>query len=227
MDRVAAEPISTAARSPGHGPAAKPRRLSPEAKPVLDRSGRKRFGKASYYASMFAGRTMTDGTRMRPNGNNAASRTLPLGTTAIVTNLQTGKTAVVTIRDRGPYVDGRIVDLSPATAREIGLDRRIGVTAVEVAPIVVPLPDGRIKSSGAMACSRPAIACTANNEPPGRRATGVADRRGAAARHHRSSFFPCLGHQRSRSAAAHSLPPRPNASASASTTPAKMTRNVR
>ena len=82
---------------------------------------------------------------MEPTANNAASRTLPLGTTAKVTNLETGKTAVVTIRDRGPYVAGRIVDLSPATAREIGLDKRTGITQVQVAPIAVPMPDGEIK----------------------------------------------------------------------------------
>jgi rare lipoprotein A len=123
----------------------RPVRLLPEAKPLLDRSGRRRFGKASFYAGMFAGRTMADGTPMRPTGNNAASRTLPLGTTARVTNLETGKTAIVTIRDRGPYVAGRIVDLSPATAREIGLDRRTGVTRVAVAPIAIPMPNGEIK----------------------------------------------------------------------------------
>ncbi|MFZ0008777.1 MAG: septal ring lytic transglycosylase RlpA family protein [Steroidobacteraceae bacterium] len=123
----------------------KPRRLSPQARPQLDRTGRKRVGKASFYAAMFAGRTMADGTTMRPTSNNAASRTLPLGTTAKVTNLETGKTAVVAIHDRGPYVAGRIVDLSPATAREIGLDRRTGVTWVEVAPIAIPMPNGDIK----------------------------------------------------------------------------------
>jgi len=124
---------------------AKPGRLRPEARPQLDRTGRKRFGKASIYAPMFAGRKMADGTRMRPTSNNAASRTLPLGTTASVTNLETGKTSVVIIHDRGPYVAGRIVDLSPATARDIGLDRRTGVTRVEVAPIVIPMPNGDIK----------------------------------------------------------------------------------
>ena len=123
----------------------KPGRLSPEARPQLDRTGRKRFGKASIYAPMFAGRKMADGTRMQPASNNAASRTLPLGTTAKVTNLATGKTAVVTIHDRGPYVPGRILDLSPATARDIGLDRRTGVTQVEVAPIVIPMPNGNVK----------------------------------------------------------------------------------
>ena len=84
-------------------------------KPAVDRSGAKRVGKASFYANNFAGRKMADGKIMDPQANNAASRTLPLGTTAKVTNLQTGKSAVVVIQDRGPYVDGRIVDLSPAT----------------------------------------------------------------------------------------------------------------
>ena len=123
----------------------RPGRLSPEGRPQLDRTGRKRFGKASIYAPMFAGRKMADGKRMRLTSNNAASRTLPLGTTASVTNLETGRTALVTIQDRGPYVAGRIVDLSPATARDIGLDRRTGVTRVEVAPIVIPMPNGNVK----------------------------------------------------------------------------------
>ena len=150
VDSLAAAPASpTQPRSPEAGrpshQQAKPGRLPPEARPQLDRSGRKRFGKASIYAPMFAGRKMADGTRMRPTSNNAASRTLPLGTTAKVTNLETGKTAVVTIHDRGPYVAGRIVDLSPATARDIGLDRRTGVTRVVVAPIAIPMPNGNIK----------------------------------------------------------------------------------
>ena len=110
-----------------------------------DLSGCKRAGIASFYADMFTGRKMADGTRMDPNADNAASRTLPLGTTAKVTNLETGQSAEVTIQDRGPYVKGRIIDLSPATAREIGLDRRDGVANVVVTPIEVPLPDGGVK----------------------------------------------------------------------------------
>jgi rare lipoprotein A len=126
-------------------PAAKVGPASPDSAAHLDRSGRKRVGKASFYAKEFAGKTMADGTPMHPQGNNAASKTLPLGTTAMVTNLETGRTAIVTIRDRGPYVDGRIVDLSPATAQKIGLGRKEGVAKVEVAPIEVPQTDGTIK----------------------------------------------------------------------------------
>ena len=117
--------------------------------PQTDLSGDKRTGKASFYAKQFTGQKMADGTRMDPLDDNAASKTLPLGTTAKVTNLETGKSAEVTIQDRGPYVKGRIIDLSPATAREIGLDLRDGIATVEVAPIEVPLPDGGVKLGAA------------------------------------------------------------------------------
>ncbi|MDM0035181.1 septal ring lytic transglycosylase RlpA family protein [Variovorax sp. J22P271] len=112
-------------------------------KPGLDRSGSKQVGKASFYADKFSGRKMADGSRMDPQDDNAASKTLPLGTTARVTNLETGRSAVVTIQDRGPYVKGRIVDLSPATARQIGISREDGVAPVEVTPLSIPQPDGR------------------------------------------------------------------------------------
>lgn len=92
---------------------------------------------------------MADGVPMDPQGDNAASRTLPLGTTAKVTNVETGKTAIVTIEDRGPYVDGRLVDLSPGTAAKIGLTPKKGITKVVVAPIAVPLPDGKVKKGAA------------------------------------------------------------------------------
>ncbi len=104
----------------------------------LDLSGETRLGVASFYANRFGGRRMADGTPMRLDGNNAASMTLPLGTVARVTNLSTGLSALVTIRDRGPYVRGRIVDLSPGTARRIGLDRRTGLTTVAVEPLLLP-----------------------------------------------------------------------------------------
>jgi rare lipoprotein A len=108
-----------------------------------DHSGKKRVGKASYYHSMFNGRKMAGGKPFDPNGANAASKTLPLGTIARVTNLKNGKSAVVAIQDRGPYVADRIVDLSPKTAEDLGIKDQ-GVAMVEVAPISVPLPDGRV-----------------------------------------------------------------------------------
>ncbi len=116
-------------------------------KPQLDRSGRTRVGTASFYGEKFNGKKMADGTKMDPNDDNAASTTLPLGTTAKVTNLKTGKSAIVTIQDRGPYVKGRIVDLSPSTAQEIGIARDDGVAKVEVTPIAVP-PNGHRAQDG-------------------------------------------------------------------------------
>lgn len=114
-----------------------------------DFTAKKRMGEASFYAPKFAGRKMANGNRMDPDSNNAASKTLPLGTTAKVTNLETGLSAVVIIQDRGPYVPGRIVDLSPATAKQIGITRRQGVAPVVVAPIAVPQPDGDVKLGAA------------------------------------------------------------------------------
>jgi len=122
-----------------------PSRTATPARPQPDLSGRTRFGNASFYAKMFTGRKMADGKRMNPHRDNAASRTLPLGTTARVTNIDTGQSAVVTIQDRGPYVKGRIVDLSPSTAERIGITHENGVAKVKVAPILVPLPNGGTK----------------------------------------------------------------------------------
>lgn len=115
-------------------------------KSPADLSGHKRVGKASIYAKRFAGHKMADGERMQIQGDNAASKTLPIGTTAKVTNVETGASAVVKIEDRGPYVKGRIVDLSPSTARKIGIDSKGGVAKVSVEPIGVPLPNGEIKA---------------------------------------------------------------------------------
>jgi|SRR3569623_214108 len=120
------------------------KRLSPSHKQPLDRSGKVRKGKASYYGPGFVGKTMADGTPMNPRANIAASRTLPLGTKARVTNLENGKSSVVEIKDRGPYVDGRIVDLSPKIAQQLGMKEQ-GVAPVEVAPIAVPQADGSVK----------------------------------------------------------------------------------
>ncbi|HYD77118.1 septal ring lytic transglycosylase RlpA family protein [Ramlibacter sp.] len=133
------------ATAPAWSGGAEPGTNEPAPARELDRSGRSQVGEASFYAPRFAGRPMADGTPMDPQGDNAASKTLPLGTTARVTNLDTGRSAVVTIQDRGPFVDGRIVDLSPATAEQIGLGREEGVTRVEVAPIAVPQRDGSIR----------------------------------------------------------------------------------
>jgi rare lipoprotein A len=120
------------------------------AKAQPDLTGRPRVGVASVYAGAFSGREMANGAPMNPATNNAASRTLPLGTIAEVTNLSTGQSAVVTIEDRGPYAKGRLVDLSPSTARKIGVSRKKGIARVRVSPISMPLADGKVKAGTAV-----------------------------------------------------------------------------
>lgn len=113
--------------------------LVPAAGALAEQSGVQR-GQASYYhPENFTGRPMANGDRFDPQSNAAASRTLPLGTVADVTNLRTGETRQVVIEDRGPYVGGRIIDVSPRTAEELGM-RHQGVAPVEVRP-VGRLPD--------------------------------------------------------------------------------------
>jgi rare lipoprotein A len=110
----------------------------------IDPSGRKQQGRVSYYSQKFAHRKMADGRPMNPQSNAAASKTLPLGTTAKVTNLQNARSATVKIQDRGPYVAGRVIDVSPVVAEQLGL-RKQGAARVEIQPITVPQPNGAIK----------------------------------------------------------------------------------
>jgi rare lipoprotein A len=78
-------------------------------------------GKASYYANRFHGKKTANGEAFSLSNFTAAHRTLPFGTSVKVINLDNGKNVVVRINDRGPYQRGRIIDVSPAAAKEIGL----------------------------------------------------------------------------------------------------------
>ena len=77
-------------------------------------------GMASYYKS---GKRTANGERFNPHGLTAAHRKLPFGTKVKVTNLRTGKSVVVRINDRGPFIKGRVIDLSLGAAKVIGLNR--------------------------------------------------------------------------------------------------------
>src|SRR5215469_3971681 len=88
-------------------------------------------GIASYYADSLGGRKTANGTTFRQNRLTAASRDLPLGTMVTVTNEINGKSVDVEINDRGPYVDGRVIDLSKSAAARIGMKER-GVAPVKV-----------------------------------------------------------------------------------------------
>ena len=118
--------------------------VTPRGHAAVDHSGRKQSGRASFYADRFADKKMADGHRMNPNTIAAASKTLPLGTVAEVTNLENGRSARVQVEDRGPFIDGRVVDVTPKVAYQLGMTRR-GVAPVVVKPIAVPQPGGAVK----------------------------------------------------------------------------------
>jgi peptidoglycan lytic transglycosylase len=105
------------------------------------------IGLASWYGPPYAGRKGADGTVYDQNAMTAAHLTLPMGTMVRVTNLSTNQSAVVKITDRGPFVRGRIIDLSLAAAKATGV-YRAGVAKVKVEAFAAPVranadPGGR------------------------------------------------------------------------------------
>ena len=88
-------------------------------------------GQASWYGPGFAGKPTASGVPFRPWKKTAAHKTLPLGTVVRVTRVDTGKSIRVIINDRGPYVDGRIIDLSKRAARKLDM-LQLGVATVEI-----------------------------------------------------------------------------------------------
>ncbi|MDE1160352.1 MAG: septal ring lytic transglycosylase RlpA family protein [Acidobacteriaceae bacterium] len=96
-------------------------------------------GMASWYGPQFNHKKSADGNVYDANGLTAAHRTLPLGTLARVTNLATNESVIVRITDRGPFVRGRIMDLSEGAAKRIDL-YRMGIAKVKIeayAPVEV------------------------------------------------------------------------------------------
>jgi len=83
-------------------------------------------GIASVYA--YSGERTANGERAQPSGFTAAHRTLPFGTRVRVTNKSNGRSVVVRINDRGPFVRGRVIDLTPAAARALGFNGLAHVT---------------------------------------------------------------------------------------------------
>ena len=88
-------------------------------------------GNASYYAHRFHGRLTANGERFNMHELTAAHKSLPFGSMVQVTNLANGKKVLVRINDRGPYIKGRIIDLSLKAAKEIDLLKK-GVTNVRI-----------------------------------------------------------------------------------------------
>ncbi|QPB41877.1 septal ring lytic transglycosylase RlpA family protein [Rodentibacter haemolyticus] len=103
-------------------------------------------GTASYYHRKFHGRRTSNGETYNSALYTAAHKTLPLNSYALVTNLHNNRKTIVRINDRGPFSRGRIIDLSYAAAKEIGLIAR-GVGQVKVEALHIS-PKGRISGAG-------------------------------------------------------------------------------
>jgi rare lipoprotein A len=95
------------------------------------------YGEASWYGGKNQGRLMACGLPFDENAMVAANRTLPLGTTVKVTNLRNGRSVMVRIMDRGPWVAGRVIDLSRAAARRLGFTYR-GLAPVKIRVVSEP-----------------------------------------------------------------------------------------
>ena len=85
-------------------------------------------GLASWYGKYFDGKPTASGEPYDMHDLTAAHPTLPLGTFVKVTNLRNGRSVVVTVTDRGPFVRGRIIDVTPAAARALGFSGLAQVT---------------------------------------------------------------------------------------------------
>lgn len=88
-------------------------------------------GKASWYGNRWHGRRTASGERFNQYAFTTAHKTLPFGTKLKITNVNNNKSVIVVVNDRGPYVRGRVFDLSKAAAAEIGITG-VGVISAEV-----------------------------------------------------------------------------------------------
>lgn len=113
---------------------------SPKAKTLAYSKAQK--GKASWYGPGFQGRKTANGERFNMNAYSAAHRTLAFGTKICVHNLRNGKGVTVRVNDRGPFVRGRVVDVSRQAARTLGMVRS------GTAPVRVTVVDRGRKSGG-------------------------------------------------------------------------------
>lgn len=100
-------------------------------------------GKASFYADKFEGSPTASGEKYKHSKLTAAHKTLPFGTKVRVTNLANNKTVDVVVNDRGPYVDGRVIDLSRSAAEQLGF---INQGLAEVKVEVIDAGDGKGKN---------------------------------------------------------------------------------
>jgi rare lipoprotein A len=115
--------------------------------PLPDSYGFVQLGKASWYGKKFHGRRTASGEMFNMYKKSAAHKTLPLNTYVKVMNLSNKDHTIVRINDRGPFIKGRIIDLSYAAAKEIGL---VGPGVVEVKVVALGKEVGQLKSEGGL-----------------------------------------------------------------------------
>ncbi|HYE00559.1 MAG TPA: septal ring lytic transglycosylase RlpA family protein [Alphaproteobacteria bacterium] len=126
-------------------------------------------GEASYYGPGFHGRKTASGERFDQNAPTAASRDLPLGTRATVQNLENGREVEVRINDRGPYAQGRIIDLSKGAAQQLGMTKD-GEAQVRVEAKPSDQPTAKARQEVAETIQETAPGCAPAQ--PGQRAVG-------------------------------------------------------
>jgi rare lipoprotein A len=105
--------------------------FSDDVEPLATEPTARQEGDASLYSDHFQGRKTATGERFTQNKLTAASPDLPLGTNVTVTNQNNGKSVDVEVNDRGPYVEGRVIDLSKRAAKQIGIQEQ-GVAPVTI-----------------------------------------------------------------------------------------------
>lgn len=115
--------------------------------------GMKELGIASWYGDDFDGWATANGEPYDMHVLTAAHRTLPLGTVARITNVVNGTFVVIRINDRGPYVNGRILDLSYAAAKQLGM-LQDGVSAIQLEVVGLDRFEIDVNASGARTVSK-------------------------------------------------------------------------
>jgi rare lipoprotein A len=138
---VASAPQKTASTPKAPAPAAEPAEKSaetplsvpPDTVPILTETGM-----ASWYGAPYHNRRSSNGEIYNMNAMTAAHRTLPLGSVVRVTNVKTGQSALLKITDRGPFVDGRIIDVSYAAAKTLDIWQP-GVARVKLEVLLTPV----------------------------------------------------------------------------------------
>ncbi len=107
--------------------------------------GQSQTGKASFYADKFEGHATANGEKYKHSKLTAAHKTLPFGTKVKVTNMANNQSVLVLINDRGPYAEGRIIDLSKSAAEKLGF-MNSGLADVKIE--VVDAGDGKSAMEG-------------------------------------------------------------------------------